>query len=42
MNTSSEEGIDATSVDTVLAVIIAIVLITVAALVLRKRGKSAT
>jgi hypothetical protein len=40
MNTSGEEGIDATSVGIVLAVIVVIAIVTVAALVLRKRSKS--
>jgi hypothetical protein len=40
MNTSGEEGIDATSVGIVLAVIILIVVVTGVALFIRKRQKS--
>jgi len=42
MSTSGEEGIDATSVGIVLAVIAVIAIVTAAALILRKRSKSVT
>jgi hypothetical protein len=41
MSTSGQQGIDPTSVGIVLAMVIVIAIFTVAALVLRKRGKSA-